>query len=282
MGIFREALHSPGRVFDDFEILRITGEMLRGEGLDFELFKPEQIARSPGWWQEVRPEIVLLMCEQERMLKPVSEWERHGTTVINSVTAIRNTYRYRMLPLLSSSGLLFPRSNLISTLPSAREAYFRTLCPSGRVGSLWVKRGDVHNTQEGDVSLAKSIGEICALLTAFELRGIGQAALQEHVEGDLVKLYGVGQSRDSWFRWFYHKEQDLKRYPFSERALRDVFFFAAKLLDLEIFGGDAVVTSRGLIYLIDINAWPSFALFRKEASSAIARHILSKISDPVA
>jgi predicted ATP-grasp superfamily ATP-dependent carboligase len=52
-------------------------------------------------------------------------------------------------------------------------------------------------------------------------------------------------------------------------------------LDLEVFGGDAVVTSDGSIYLIDINAWPSFALFRKEASEAIARHILSKISDPV-
>ena len=29
LGIFREALHSPGRLFDDFEILRLTGERLR-------------------------------------------------------------------------------------------------------------------------------------------------------------------------------------------------------------------------------------------------------------
>ena len=56
------------------------------------------------------------MCEQERMLKPLSEWERRGTVVINSVNAIRNTYRNRMIPLLSSSAVLFPRSELISTV----------------------------------------------------------------------------------------------------------------------------------------------------------------------
>ena len=30
LGIFRETLHSPERVFDDYEILRLTGEVLRG------------------------------------------------------------------------------------------------------------------------------------------------------------------------------------------------------------------------------------------------------------
>jgi hypothetical protein len=282
VGIFREALHSPGRVFDDFEILCLTGDMLRREGLEVEFFKPEQIARFEGWWDGPRPEIVFLMCEQERMLKPVSEWERRGTIVINSVKSIRNTYRHRMIPLLSSSALLFPKSALVSTLAPLGGANLRSFHPNGGGWPLWIKRGDVHNTQVGDVSMARSRGEIRALLTAFQSRGVAQAALQEHIEGDLVKLYGVGQSGESWFRWFYHKEQELKRYSFSERELRDVFFRAAKVLDLEIFGGDAVVTSDGSIYLIDINAWPSFALYRQEASRAIARHILSRISNPVA
>ena len=86
---------------------------------------------------------------------------------------------------------------------------------------------------------------------------------------------------ETWFRWFYHKDQKLKRHPFSEGELRDAFFGAARALRLEIFGGDAVVTSDGSIYIIDINAWPSFALFRREASAAIARHILTKISESV-
>jgi hypothetical protein len=281
IGIYRETLHSPERVFDDFEILRLTGEVLRSEGVEVEFVRPEQIASASAWWNEPRPEIVFLMCEQERLLKPLAEWERRGSILINSVRAIRNTYRNRMIPLLSSSATRFPRSELIVTATSLWEKQLKSFFGDAGNGPVWIKRGDVHNTQKGDVTLARSVEEVRTLIQAFRSRGVGQAALQEHIEGDLVKLYGIGQSEEAWFRWFYHKEQRLKRHPFSERILRDTFFCAAKVLELEVFGGDAVVAPDGSIYLIDINAWPSFALFRKEASEAIARHILSKISDPV-
>jgi hypothetical protein len=281
LGIFRETLHSPERIFDDFDILRLTGELLRSEGIEVEFVRPEHIGACPTWWNNPRPEVVFLMCEQERMLKPLSEWEMRGTILINSVEAIRNTYRNRMIPLLSSSTMLFPKSELMPTFTPHWKRHLRTFFSNAGMRPLWIKRGDVHNTQKGDVTLARSAEEVRTLLRAFQSRGIPQVALQEHIEGDLVKLYGIGQSGETWFRWFYHKDQRLKRHPFSEKALRDGFFGAAKVLDLEVFGGDAVVASDGSIYLIDINAWPSFALFRKEASEAIARHILSRISDLV-
>ncbi|MGB8465411.1 MAG: hypothetical protein WCE49_10740 [Terrimicrobiaceae bacterium] len=280
IAIHRETLHSPQRVFDDFEILRLTGEVLRSEGVEVEFVRPDQIASSAAWWNETRPEIVFLMCEQERLLRRLAEWERRGSILINSVEAIRNTYRNRMIPLLSASAVLFPRSELIATVTSLWEKQLQSLFRNG-MGPLWVKRGDVHNTQKGDVTLARSPEEVRGLILAFQSRGVAQAALQEHIEGDLIKLYGIGQSGDAWFRWFYHKEQRLKHHAFSEQVLRDTFFCAAKVLDLEVFGGDAVVAPDGSVHLIDINAWPSFALFREEASEAIARHILSKISDPV-
>lgn len=279
IGIFRETLHSPDRVFDDYEILRLTAKALRSEGVEIELVRPEGI--SAGWWKGARPEIAFVMCEQERMLGPLSAWERHGTTLVNSVEAIRNTYRHRMIPLLSASPVRFPRSELVATRAPNSETHLRRLFQSSSVQSLWIKRGDVHNTQEGDVTLVRSAEEARALLVAFEERGVVRAAFQEHIEGDLVKLYGIGESGEAWFRWFYHKDQKLKRHPFSEAMLKDAFFCAAKALKLEVFGGDAVVAPDGSVYIIDINAWPSFALFREEASAAIARHILTKISDPV-
>ncbi|MGC2576801.1 MAG: hypothetical protein WA376_04410 [Terrimicrobiaceae bacterium] len=282
LGIFRETLHSPERIFDDYEILRLTGEVLRGEGLEVKFFRPEQIARSIEWWSGSPPDVAFLMCEQERLLEPLGEWERQGAILINSVEAIRNTYRYRMIPLLSASMERFPASELISTDTRFQESRLRALFRRSGSGPFWIKRGDVHNTQPGDVSLARSADEVRARLAAFKSRGVAQAVLQEHIEGDLVKLYGVGQSGETWFRWFYHKDQELKRHRFSEEALRGMFFEAARTLDLEVFGGDAVVTSGGSIYLIDINAWPSFALFRSEASVAIARHILSRIPETIA
>jgi hypothetical protein len=279
VGIFRETLHSPDRVFDDFEILRLTAEVLRSEDLEVDLVRPEQI--SANWWDGPRPEIVFLMCEQEQMLDPLSAWERNGTMLVNSVEAIRNTYRHRMIPLLSGSSVCFPRSELIATRSPNWERRLTLRFQAANSRSLWIKRGDVHNTQEGDVALAKSHEEARALVRAFQSRGVIRAVLQEHIEGDLVKLYGIGEPGGTWFRWFYHKDQKLKGYSFSEHELRDAFFRAAGALRLEIFGGDAVVTSDGSIHIIDINAWPSFALFRKEASAAIARHILTKISESV-
>lgn len=279
LGIFRETLHSPDRVFDDFEILRLTAEALRSEGMEVDLIRPEQI--SSGWWDGFQPEIALLMCEQERMLEPLSAWERRGATLVNSVEAIRNTYRHRMIPLLSASPVRFPRSEVVATRSANWEGRLWMHFQSSKIRSLWVKRGDVHGTREGDVSLARSVEEARALIRAFRLRGVARAVLQEHIEGDLVKLYGVSESGEAWFRWFYHRDQKLKGHPFSEGELKDAFFCAARALELEIFGGDAVVASDGSVYIIDINAWPSFALFRREASDAIARHILTKISDPV-
>ena len=278
LGIFRETLHSPDRVFDDFEILRLTAEALRSEGVEVDLIRPEQI--SLDWWNDSRPEVAFLMCEQERMLEPLSAWERHGATLINSVDAIRNTYRHRMVPLLSSTLGHFPRSELVATRPPDWERCLRREFQSAK-RSLWIKRGDVHNTQAGDVLLVRSFEEAGKQILAFQSRGVVRAVFQEHIEGDLIKLYGIGESGETWFRWFYHKDQKLKRHPFSEGELRDAFFGAARALRLEIFGGDAVVTSDGSIYIIDINAWPSFALFRREASAAIARHILTKISESV-
>jgi hypothetical protein len=275
LGIFRETLHSPDRVFDDFEILRLTAEALRREGVQVDLVRPEQI--SPDWWNGSHPEIAFVMCEQERVLEPLLGWERRGTMLVNTVEAIRNTYRHRMISLLSATPVRFPKSELIATRAPDWERNLREAFRSAH-DPLWVKRGDVHNTQEGDVSLTRSLEEARAHILAFRSRGVLRAVLQEHIEGDLVKLYGIGKSGETWFRWFYHKDQALRRHAFSEHDLREAFFCAGSALKLEIFGGDAVVTSDGSVHIIDINAWPSFALFRREASAAIARHILLKIA----
>jgi D-alanine-D-alanine ligase-like ATP-grasp enzyme len=48
---------------------------------------------------------------------------------------------------------------------------------------------------------------------------------------------------------------------------------AAGALGLEIYGGDCIATASGELVLIDLNAWPSFALFREEAASAIAAYL---------
>ena len=98
------------------------------------------------------------------------------------------------------------------------------------------------------------------------------------MDGDLIKFYGIGPGDRAhggppWFRWFYHKDQQLSGHAFDERALSHLVREAAAALGLEIYGGDCIVTASGELVLIDLNAWPSFALFREEAASVIAAYL---------
>jgi hypothetical protein len=48
---------------------------------------------------------------------------------------------------------------------------------------------------------------------------------------------------------------------------------AASALGLEVYGGDAIASAGGRLVLIDLNAWPSFALYRDEAAPVIASYL---------
>jgi len=272
LGITREIQHSPNRELDDSEILKSTGKKLSQMGWDVVFTSPEEVSEKQ--LVDARPDILFIMCEQEAILEQIRTTLPKGIPIVNSIHGILNTYRHRMVPLLKSNRIPMPKSELIPV--SGPVHSFK--------GLWWVKRGDVHNTQSEDVSLAHDPGEIRQRLESFKHRGITQAVLQEHVNGDLIKFYGVGEpsrsSKNFWFRWFYHQGQDLKTYSFSTQMLEEITRNAARSLNLEVYGGDAIVDSKGGISLIDINAWPSFALFREEASSIIARHLSSKAVRP--
>jgi hypothetical protein len=107
--------------------------------------------------------------------------------------------------------------------------------------------------------------------------------LQPHVEGDLIKFYGIGAGggphrEPPWFRWFYHKDQKLSGNPLDQRLLARLVRRAAAALGLEVYGGDAIATATGELVLLDVNAWPSFALYRDEASTAIASYLALRFS----
>jgi len=263
-GIFRESAHSPGRETDDTEILRLTGKHLEARGFRVVIRSPEEIAGLP----DERPRGVFMMCEQVAILAHLRELAARGVPHVNTPLAVLNTYRDRMIALLEEAAVSFVPSRLVDT--------------SGidDVGALplWVKRADVHNTQEGDVTYAATAGDVHAALAGLARRGMRQAVLQPHVDGDLVKFYGIGgnaraDGTPAWFRWFYHKNQTLAGHPLDPVALGRAVRRAAAALGLEVYGGDAIATAEGRIVLIDVNAWPSFALYRDEASAAIAEHL---------
>ena len=263
-GVYRELAHSPGRESDDAEILRATARELEAKGFPVELKTPEEVAAHSGRV----PSFLFVMCERIPILEKLREWERRGTRVVNAVEAIRNTYRDRTISLFEKNSVSFPPSAVVST--GAHEGGG----PAGALagGPLWVKRADVHSTQEGDVTFAGDLSSVERALGALARRGIPQAVLQQHVPGDLIKFYGVGDGEGGtlWFQWFYHRGQTLAGHAFDADVLKRSAAHAAASLGLEVYGGDAIAASGGKTVLIDLNAWPSFALYRKVAASHIA------------
>src|SRR5262249_61131345 len=85
-----------------------------------------------------------------------------------------------------------------------------------------------------------------------------------------------GPGPEPWFRWFYHRAQELAGHAFDRQQLARVARRAAAALGLEVFGGDAIAGADGALTVIDVNAWPSFALYRDEAAVQIAAYLDSR------
>ena len=265
-GIFRERTHSPGRESDDTEILRLTGKQLEARGYQIVLKTTDDLAVP----DESRPDLVFLMCETFEPLRQLAGWEARGVPHVNPLDAILNTYREGMIARFQAAGVPFVPSRLVDTRRPAPAVDF----------PVWVKRPDVHNTQDGDVVQVDNGTALAGALAAFAARGIERAVLQPHVAGDLVKFYGVGVAEPGgappWFHWFHHADQQLAGYPVDAGRLARVFAHAASTLGLEVYGGDAIVSEDALV-LLDLNAWPSFARVREEASRVIAAHLVRRL-----
>ncbi len=268
-GVFRERAHSPGREVDDGEILRLTGKHLEEQGWDVVLKSPDEL-RVPG---ETPAPLIFMMCEREEILSQLRAWEVAGVRQVNAPAAILNTYRERMIAQLAEGGVAFVPSRIVSTeAPGAAPA-----------GPVWVKRPDVHNTQEGDVVFAAGETAFRAAVAGLAARGMARAVVQPHIDGDLVKFYGIGTGAGAhggppWFRWFYHKDQTVAGHPLDPARLARLARAGAAALGLEVYGGDAIATADGDLVLLDVNAWPSFALYRDEASVAIAAYLAQLLS----
>jgi hypothetical protein len=133
----------------------------------------------------------------------------------------------------------------------------------------------VHNTCSSDVVFARTMAEVEDIRRDFERREISNLLIQRHIDGDLIKFYGVGPGQ--WFTWFYHDPASARRLPFELEDLAVQAESAAQAVGLEVFGGDAIVSPEGPIYLIDINSWPSFARVRSEAAVQIARRLRARL-----
>jgi len=274
LGIFREIQNSPNRESDDALILKAVMDQLSILKTECALMTPEEFDRADvsGF------DIIVPMCETYPRLMRLKKLEAEtGAVFVNPADSVLGCYRTRMLASFEKTpGLRYPPTELRRTAADGNAS-----APSFDASAgYWVKRGDVHNTCAFDVVFARDWKEVDAIRREFESREIKDMAVQRHTDGDLIKFYGVGPGQ--WFTWFYHDPSTARRLPFEIEDLAQQAELAAAAVKVEVFGGDAIVTPEGKIYVIDINSWPSFARVRAEAAVQIARRLRFRLRQTAA
>ncbi|MFA6584658.1 MAG: hypothetical protein WCS77_10210 [Elusimicrobiaceae bacterium] len=266
LAVYREKTNSPNREQDDALILEAVARELETLGAQVKLIEPSAIsAVNPDEWDAVIP-----MCENPPALITIGKWAK--PLLMNPVSAVFNCYRVNMTPLMTACDGIHPQTEIraITDIPGKTAPAF-----CGEKG-VWIKRGDVHNTCDHDVVYVKTWADSAAVRADFESREITKVVIQEHIDGDLIKFYGVGPFK--WFGWFYHSTPQAREYKFDLQTLESYAASVAKAVGLEVYGGDAIITPQGRIYIIDINSWPSFARVRNDVKKPIAEHIYGRVA----
>lgn len=268
IGISRGSQYSPNHIGNDAAIFNRVTEELRTMGHTVETYTEKEFTESGA-----ESTVIYGMARDTATLERLRNLEDKGALIINSTYGIDNCIRKAMTMLLTSHDVPHPDSLIVST----------AVPYSGQHLPCWIKRGDSHAIVKEDVSYAATREEADTILASFRQRGITEAVVNEHLQGDLVKFYGV---RDTgFFHWFYpdpsaHSKFGLEKINgrakgicFDEERLKAYSDKASRVLDVTVYGGDCVVTPNGDIKIIDFNDWPSFASCRDVAGKKIAEYI---------
>ena len=217
-------------------------------------------------------DLYLSMARLPEALLLLESLEQQGRHVINTPCGVRNCQRSVLEKLM--------RENKVPTPLAYREE-------QGGESPCWLKRGDAAAQSKDDVVFCKDDEALQLAIANFKRRGISDYVVSRHMEGDVVKFYGVG---DAFFRYFYPTDDgdtkfddetvhngETHHYPFDVVRLQSETIRLAQLLQVEVFGGDAIIDSKGCFYIIDFNDWPSFSRCRDEASTAISNLLASQL-----
>ena len=271
VGVSRGNEYSPNHVDNDAAIFNKVVEELRRMGCQVEAYAEQDfVARG------IKADIIFDMARDVATIARLKSLEDEGALVVNSAYGIDNCVRKPMTEMLLKHGVPHPKSYIVTT-----DRIFEENCYP-----CWIKRGDSHAMVKEDVCYATCPEEVERILADFRSRGIPTAVVNERLQGDLIKFYGV-QGTD-FFYWFYpspcsHSKFGLEKIngvakgiPFSVEDLKKYSDLAAEVLNVPIYGGDCVVSADGTPRIIDFNDWPSFARCREEAGVKIAECIYNR------
>ncbi|MDR1783018.1 MAG: NTP transferase domain-containing protein [Dysgonamonadaceae bacterium] len=254
IAIEREKCFSPGHITTDAAILKHTIKYLKNKNCQINVCTEKEFCST-----NPDADLIFGMARSKPTIERLKTAQQQGIKVINSGFGIENCTRTKMVDILLKNGIPYPATRIISTDNLMTNTDFPQK-------GCWVKKGSP-NTNEEDVVHANSKEQLSKIIKDFKDKNISNAIINEHLDGDLIKFYGVG---DDFFYWFYPESNKNNGIEFDKEYFKQICRKAAHLLDVKIYGGDCIVNVDGNFSIIDFNDWPSFAVCCDEAAQAIA------------
>ena len=269
LGVSRAEMYSPNRISGDTAVFRAVAAELERHGHEVVCISEQELV------QAGIPDCIDGIFQMARSGEALDVLSGVKVPVTNTVQAVMNCARARQTEMLQSSGLI-PESLICRTggVPLGWNTF-----------PCWIKRADSHAVDRDDVQFVQDAGECNNAMLGFWERGIKECVLQAHVKGWLVKFYGVRghgltdcyaatESEGKFGLERYNDQPDQASVDMD--ALTAVAERVSGMLGVDVYGGDAVVSSDGKITIIDFNDWPSFRTCTVGAAQKIAELIMNK------
>lgn len=272
LGIYRSEKYSPNMVSNDAAILNAVAEELKAMGNTVDLISEDNLSTLS--YDISAYDKAFGMLRNTDTINKLME-RNDENKFINSLGGILDcNERVALLEIFMDNEINMPPCALYTHLgvKSNEEITF----------PFWMKRGDGCAEVKEDTSFVTNDDEASAVVANYQERGIQSFVVQKHIEGDLIKFYGVEGT--DFFDWDYASKghskfglEDIngkeKGYPFKPEALKALADKASRTVETPIYGGDCIIDSEGKMYIIDFNDWPSFSRCREQAAKAIAKII---------
>ncbi len=288
--ISRNQSYSPNSSEKDINIFNSICENLKKQGFCVERRDENEFIRNINELLrdiniEKAPLFVLNMARNPQVIELLEKWENKGSLIINSPKACKNCYREIQIKIFKKNNIAIPKTIIVDTKASFQT--IKSLVNKDETwieeNKFWIKRADFQTIEENDVIRPKTFAEADSVLKEYLERNIKRAIISEHIDGSVVKFYGVRNT--SFFHWLYPIIDKFNNIinastpndSFDEKELREIANNAANYLELDIYSGDAIIDNKNNIKIIDFNDFPSFSSCKDEAAEIIANYIEQKV-----
>lgn len=278
--ISRHSKYSPNSEARDEALFRSLVMNFALQGISIATFDEAVFEHRPP--QLEKSTLILSMARSEAALHALSAAEESGVPVLNSPRALQKAQRTDFQQWFAESGYAAKHWHTSGITPDLKSTL---------PFPLWWKRNNTATTSANDVQFVENRTQLDVLLQQHPQE---DTLLMEHVDGQLIKFYGVvgtnffhaephspkGFSKFGHEQHNHHKDLAVSS-PMWKQTLRAMHTAATQVAQqsgFSIYGGDAILREDGTFVFIDFNDFPSFSACLPEASAAIVQHSLSLLA----